>query len=65
MKENDGAMVRPSTATGRARGTGGGSSGGKDRRHLAQVECARQRYDLDRFSLLPVSWCLLGDRVIS
>jgi hypothetical protein len=20
------------------------------------VECARQRYDLDRFSLLPVSW---------
>ena len=30
---------------------------GQDRHHLAQVECARQRYDLDRFSLLPVSWC--------
>ena len=29
---------------------------GQDRHHLAQVECARQRYDLDRFSLLPVSW---------
>ena len=24
----------------------------------------KARYDLDRFSLLPVSWCKLGDRVI-
>ena len=38
--------------------------GGQDRHHLAQVECTRQRYDFDRFSLLPVSWCLLGDQVI-
>ena len=30
---------------------------GEDRHHLAQVGCARQRYYLDRFSLLPVSWC--------
>ena len=29
---------------------------GQDRHHLAQVGRARQRYDLDRFSLLPVSW---------
>ena len=29
----------------------------QDRHHLAQVECARQRYDLDRVSILPVSWC--------
>jgi hypothetical protein len=33
------------------------SWGGQDCHHLAQVECARQRYDLDRFYLLPVSWC--------
>ena len=26
--------------------------------------CARQRFALDRFSILPVSWWLLGDRVI-
>ena len=32
------------------------SWGGQDRHHLAQVECTRQRYYLDRFSLLPVSW---------
>ena len=29
----------------------------QDRHHRAQVECARQMYDLDRFSSLPVSWC--------
>ena len=28
---------------------------GQDRLHRAQVECSRQRYNLDRFSLLPVS----------
>ena len=38
--------------------------GSQDRYHLAQVECARQRYDLDRVSILPVSCCLFGDRVI-
>ena len=38
--------------------------GGQDHHHIAQVECERQRYDVDRFYLLPVSWCLLGDRVI-
>ena len=32
------------------------SWGGQDSHHLAQVECARQRYDLDRFYLLLVSW---------
>ena len=36
----------------------------QDRHHLAQVECARQRYDLDRFSVLPVSWWKLGERAI-
>ena len=33
------------------------SRGIQDRYHLAQVECTRQMYDLDRFSILPVSWC--------
>ena len=28
----------------------------RDHHHVAQVECARQMYDLDRFSILPVSW---------
>ena len=31
---------------------------GQDRLHRAQVECSRQRYNLDRFSLLPVSRCV-------
>ena len=35
----------------------------QDRHHIAQVECARQRYDLYRFSILPLSYWL-GDRVI-
>ena len=30
----------------------------QDSHHLAQVECSRQRYDLDRFSFLPVSCSL-------
>ena len=34
------------------------SSEGQDRLHQAQVECSRQRYNLDRFSLLPVSCCV-------
>ena len=42
----------------------GVSTSGSQDRHLAQVECARQRYDLDRVSILPVSWVLVGDRVI-
>ena len=29
----------------------------QDLHHLAQVECARKRYDLDRVSILPVSCC--------
>src|SRR5664279_25049 len=29
--------------------------GDQDRHHLAQVDFARQRYDLDRVSILPVS----------
>jgi hypothetical protein len=38
--------------------------GDQDRHYLDQVDCARQRYKLDRFSILPVSWCYLGDRFI-
>ena len=30
---------------------------GQDGHHLAQVECARKRYDLDRVSILQVSRC--------
>jgi hypothetical protein len=33
------------------------SWGSQDRHHLAQVECARQSYDLDRVSFIPVSQC--------
>ena len=33
------------------------SWGEQDRRHQDQVECARQMFVLDRFSILPVSWC--------
>ena len=33
------------------------TSESQDRHHRAQVECARQRYDLDRFSIVPVSCC--------